>query len=234
MSARPQGRHRRPAPAHQSARRAALAAAPVMMAGLPFATAGSASAATDATWDRLAGCESGGNWSINTGNGYYGGLQFSAGSWRAAGGGAYASRADLATRSEQIATAEKLLDRQGWGAWPGCSSRLGLDSSDARGEARGADDERASRSEARSIPRTVSTQERSSAKAHKARPAVRRHAHARVAVHGVHRVRAGETLSSIAADNDVRGGWRALYAANRDRIDHPDVILRGWKLRLPA
>ena len=74
-------------------------------------------------WDRLAECESGGNWSINTGNGYYGGLQFSQGSWEAAGG--TGSPAD-ASREEQIRVAENLLARQGWGAWPACSSQLGL------------------------------------------------------------------------------------------------------------
>ncbi len=67
-----------------------------------------------------------GNWAINTGNGYYGGLQFSASTWRAYGGGAYASTANLASREQQIAIAQKVQAAQGWGAWPSCSSRLGL------------------------------------------------------------------------------------------------------------
>ncbi|WP_026306087.1 resuscitation-promoting factor [Smaragdicoccus niigatensis] len=79
-----------------------------------------------ATWDSIAQCESGGNWAINTGNGYYGGLQFSQGTWDAYGGGAYAGRADLASREQQIAIAEKVRAAQGWGAWPSCSSQLGL------------------------------------------------------------------------------------------------------------
>ena len=74
-------------------------------------------------WDRLAQCESGGNWSINTGNGYYGGLQFGLTAWRAVGG---SGRPDQASRAEQIRRAEILLDLQGWGAWPACSRRLGL------------------------------------------------------------------------------------------------------------
>lgn len=74
-------------------------------------------------WDRLAGCESGGNWSINTGNGYYGGLQFSLSSWRAVGGSGYPHQA---SKSEQIARAEMLKARQGWSAWPSCSSQLAL------------------------------------------------------------------------------------------------------------
>jgi hypothetical protein len=77
-------------------------------------------------WATIAACESGGNWSINTGNGYYGGLQFAQGSWEAAGGTQYAPRADLATPTQQIATAEVLLARQGWGAWPACSAAAGL------------------------------------------------------------------------------------------------------------
>ena len=89
-----------------------------------MATASSAQAST--VWDRVASCESGGNWSINTGNGFYGGLQFTNSTWRAYGGGSYASRADLASRSAQIAIATKVQASQGWGAWPACSSKLGL------------------------------------------------------------------------------------------------------------
>jgi uncharacterized protein YabE (DUF348 family) len=77
-------------------------------------------------WDQLAQCESGGNWAINTGNGYYGGLQFSYDTWLAYGGGAYAETANLASREEQIAIAEKVLAAAGWGSWPACSAELGL------------------------------------------------------------------------------------------------------------
>jgi hypothetical protein len=75
-------------------------------------------------WDAVAQCESGGNWSINTGNGYYGGLQFSPSTWLSFGGGADAPRADLATKAEQIAVAEKVLAVQGPGAWPTCGRSL--------------------------------------------------------------------------------------------------------------
>ncbi|BBX72302.1 resuscitation-promoting factor [Mycobacterium shinjukuense] len=78
-----------------------------------------------AIWDAIAGCEAGGNWSTNTGNGYYGGVQFDQGTWEANGGLRYAPRADLATREEQIAVAEVTRQRQGWGAWPACSGRAG-------------------------------------------------------------------------------------------------------------
>ena len=80
-----------------------------------------------ATWDKLAKCESGGNWAINTGNGYQGGLQFNKQTWQAYGGGQYAPTADQASREEQIAVAEKVKDdRGGYSAWPSCSSKLGL------------------------------------------------------------------------------------------------------------
>ena len=79
------------------------------------------------TWDKLAKCEATGNWSINSGNGYYGGLQFDAGTWKAYGGTQYAKLPHQASRSEQIAVASKVRDdRGGYGAWPGCSSKLGL------------------------------------------------------------------------------------------------------------
>lgn len=80
----------------------------------------------DAVWDRLAQCEAGGNWAINTGNGFFGGLQFTQGTWEAHGGRAYAPRADLATREEQITVAKRVQASQGWGAWPACTSSMGL------------------------------------------------------------------------------------------------------------
>ncbi len=87
-----------------------------------------ASAAPDSDWDRLAECEANGNWQINTGNGYHGGLQFSPSTWSAYGGQEFAPYAYQATREQQIAVAERTLAGQGWGAWPACSARLGLNS----------------------------------------------------------------------------------------------------------
>ncbi|NYS17607.1 transglycosylase family protein [Streptomyces sp. SJ1-7] len=77
-------------------------------------------------WEKVAACESSGDWAVNTGNGYYGGLQFSGPTWAAFGGTQYAPRADLATRDQQIAIAERVLDGQGPGAWPACSVKAGL------------------------------------------------------------------------------------------------------------
>lgn len=84
------------------------------------------SAASGSVWDSIAACESGGNWAIDTGNGFYGGLQFTQSTWAAYGGLAYAPRADLATRDQQIAVASKVQAGQGWGAWPVCSVKAGV------------------------------------------------------------------------------------------------------------
>jgi hypothetical protein len=95
-----------------------------VIGGGGIALAGHAAAAPDSEWDRVAACESGGNWGINTGNGYHGGLQFSQGTWAAHGGGEYATAANQATRDQQIAVAERVLASQGRGAWPVCGRGL--------------------------------------------------------------------------------------------------------------
>jgi hypothetical protein len=133
MAYEPRHRAQKRAGSKRSVRTAAIAVATVAAVAAPISSnLSSADAATGRTWNRLAGCESGGNWHINTGNGYYGGVQFNAGTWLGYGGGKYASRADLASRDEQIAIAEKVLKAQGWGAWPACSAQLGLTPADAR------------------------------------------------------------------------------------------------------
>jgi len=99
--------------------------APVRRASTRSSSASAPTVASGSVWDRVAACESGGNWHINTGNGFYGGLQFTASTWLAYGGGAYAPRADLATRDQQIAIAQKVLAGQGWNAWPVCSYKAG-------------------------------------------------------------------------------------------------------------
>lgn len=105
-----------------------FAASTVAVGAAAAIMAPNAAAAPDSDWDRLAQCESGGNWAIDTGNGYHGGLQFSAQTWQAFGGGEFAPTANLATREQQIAVAERTLAQQGWGAWPACSASLGLNS----------------------------------------------------------------------------------------------------------
>jgi resuscitation-promoting factor RpfA len=116
------GRHRKPTTSNISVAKLAFTGA--VLGGGGIALAGHAAAATDGEWDRVAGCESGGNWAINTGNGYHGGLQFSQGTWAAHGGGEFAASANQASREQQIAVAERVLASQGRGAWPVCGHGL--------------------------------------------------------------------------------------------------------------
>jgi resuscitation-promoting factor RpfA len=116
------GRHRKPTTSTVSVAKLAFTGA--VIGGGGIALAGNAAAAPDSEWDRVAACESGGNWGINTGNGYHGGLQFSQGTWAAHGGGEFASSANQATRDQQIAVAERVLATQGRGAWPVCGRGL--------------------------------------------------------------------------------------------------------------
>jgi len=198
---------------------------------LPLIGLSSAHAESAGVWDKVANCESSGNWHINTGNGYYGGLQFAASTWKSFGGGAYAARADLATKNQQIAVAEKVLRSQGPGAWPVCSVRAGLTR------------EAASASHTVHVPaakiRPVSAHT-GSAKAPaktpaKAAPAkTQAKAPARTpAAHDRYTVVTGDTLSGIAADQHVSGGWPRLYADNRSVVGgDPDLILPGQRLAL--
>lgn len=187
-----------------------------------LATAGSAHAATDSQWDRLAKCESGGDWHINTGNGFYGGLQFTSGTWRGHGGLKYAARADLATRDDQIQVASHVARTQGWGAWPVCSRKAGIWGSaptapTANGSAvTRADDQAASRSTARK-PLTSPTNPAKGGSVGT----------------GKHVVRPGETLSTIASSNHI-SSWQSLFRANQKTIKNPNVLRVGQVLNLPA
>ncbi|WIM85985.1 transglycosylase family protein [Candidatus Mycobacterium wuenschmannii] len=116
------GRHRKPTTSTVSVAKLAFTGA--VIGGGGVALAGHAAAAPDNEWDRVASCESGGNWAINTGNGYHGGLQFSQSTWASHGGGEYASSANQASRDQQIAVAERVLATQGKGAWPVCGRGL--------------------------------------------------------------------------------------------------------------
>lgn len=108
--------------------RALSVATTVAVTGGTLATLGAvpAQAAPESDWDKLAQCESSGNWAIDSGNGFYGGLQFTPSTWAGHGGTAYAPSANLATREQQIAIAERVQASQGWGAWPACTARLGI------------------------------------------------------------------------------------------------------------
>ena len=198
-----------------------IAGAATVVGGIT--TAGSAKAAS--VWDSVAQCESSGNWHINTGNGYYGGLQFSQSTWVGFGGRAYAPRADLASKAEQIAVAQKVLASQGPGAWPVCSRRAGL--TKANGGANAA----ASRSTVRK-PITTAKKKVVKKKSYATKTTTKKvnsYAGAGKKVS----VRRGDTLGSIAQRYHVSGGWKSLYSANKARVHNPNLIYVGQVLRLP-
>lgn len=202
------GRHRRLSTKRKLFATAATGAA--VVAGV-VGTAGTANAVTTSDWYQLAECESGGDWSINTGNGYYGGLQFSQSTWEAYGGLNYAARADLASPSEQIAVAEKTLQAQGWGAWPSCSAELGLTGVSTTPEGGSAPSGSASASsETSSGSGGASTSSG-----------------------GGYTVKSGDTLSTIASSLGVSGGWNALFEANSDVVSDPNMIYPGQQLSVP-
>ena len=169
-----------------------------------------ASAAAPNDWDAVAQCESSGNWSINTGNGYYGGLQFSLSSWAAAGGTQYASRPDLATKAQQIAAAEVLLDMQGPGAWPTCGKALDPSAPEAGAPA----------AAPAAAPAPAAPPQETEAASRADRPAS-----------GTYTVVAGDTLSKIAAAGGTT--WQALFAANEGTVSDPNRIQVGQVLLLP-
>jgi hypothetical protein len=215
-SERYRGRHRAPTQTGQIVARSTAAGTAFALPLVGFTTA--ANAATEEQWDHVAQCESGGNWHINTGNGYYGGLQFTSSTWLGYGGGNYASRADLASKSEQIAIANKVLASQGWGAWPVCSRYAGPATTQSESWA----------------PASTSTSS-STSSATASRTATHHRSYAKRPTRAIHVVRSGDTLSGLAQKYHVRGGWRAIYRANRTLIGgNPDLILVGMHLHIPA
>ncbi|MGG7308552.1 transglycosylase family protein [Curtobacterium sp. AB451] len=212
-----------------------LAFAGIAATGVGLAAA-PANAASGSTWDALAQCESGGNWAINTGNGYYGGLQFSLGTWQANGG---SGNPAAASRSAQIAVAERVLASQGWGAWPACSAKLGL--SGTTGAAPQAAAPAAPTQQAapqQQAPATqAAPQQQATAPATKAAPAAPAAPSkpAPVKTSGkTYTVVSGETLDSIATKLKIDGGWNELWAANTSTIDDANLIYAGQELQLPA
>ncbi|MFJ5543991.1 transglycosylase family protein [Micromonospora chalcea] len=201
-----------------SARRAALGAVVAgAVAGVATLFGPAAPASAGVNWDAVARCESGGNWKINTGNGYYGGLQFSRATWNGYGGQKYAARADLASRSEQIAVAEKVLRGQGIGAWPVCGKKGGSANAAATRSERAAPKKAAPK---RAVTRKAAPQRAATTTA--PRPSS-----------GTYVVRRGDTLSEIAVAQRIDGGWRALHERNRAVVgDDPGLIFPGQRLRL--
>ncbi|KUN06466.1 peptidase [Streptomyces canus] len=206
------GRHRRYQPNRINRASLTVTAGGVGIA-VPLIGTGTAHAADVDIWNKVAACESSSHWSINTGNGYYGGLQFTQSTWEAYGGTRYAPRADLATRDQQIAVAEKVLDGQGPGAWPACSVRAGLTRDGSAPDIQPLTEKRASVADVQ--PQTTPQSRAGSAE--------------------MYTVVRGDSLSRIADARKVRGGWRGLYAANRRTIGaDPDLIIPGQRLKLHA
>ncbi|WP_330166969.1 transglycosylase family protein [Streptomyces sp. HB2AG] len=293
------GRHHR---SSRAARIAAFAGVAGSAAAMPLVVAVSTASAADIpTWERVAKCESSGNWRTNTGNGYHGGLQFTPATWRAHGGTRYAPTADRATKEQQIVVAEKVLASQGPGAWGTCGARAGLaaggppaavgdgakkggegdrwtasgsgapgkydkygkyrkgaagkrqeasggasDGASGRGSGRatggvpgkengtgrgagnGAGSGAASRSDERGSAQAPRPLAGKGAGRESGREAGREPGKGA----STHRVKRGETLSSVAVQRDVGGGWKKLFELNRDILGSPDLIRAGQELRL--
>ncbi|MFE2318024.1 transglycosylase family protein [Streptomyces sp. NPDC059441] len=222
----------------KATRVAALAGVTGVAIAAPLMAAGNASAATTSEWDAVAQCESGGNWSINTGNGYYGGLQFSASTWAAYGGTAYAATADQASKSQQITIGEKVLAAQGKGAWPTCGT--GLSSAAYIGGASAPSTSSSSNSSSSNSSPSTSATTRSTDTA-ASRSASRPAAEKTVSTptgkkvkkgDGEYKVVKGDSLSSIAEKKKVKGGWQRLFKLNKDIIDDADFIYPGQQLHL--
>ena len=223
------GKHRRPSKAARAIAVVGVTGAAAVAA--PLMAAGSASAATTSEWDAVAQCESGGNWSINTGNGYYGGLQFSASTWAAYGGTAYASTADQASKTQQIEIAEKVLASQGKGAWPNCGTGL----SSAAYSGSGSSSSGSSQSSETTTRSTEQSASRSSERpaAKKSTKTVTTPTGKKVKKgDGEYKVVKGDTLSSIAEKHDVKGGWEKLFRLNKDIVEDANLIYPGQQLHL--
>ncbi|MER6225194.1 transglycosylase family protein [Streptomyces sp. 900105755] len=222
------GKHRRPS---KAVRAIAVAGVTGVAVAAPLMAAGSASAATASEWDAVAQCESGGNWAINTGNGYYGGLQFSASTWAAYGGTQYAAQANQATKAQQIQIAEKVLAAQGKGAWPVCGT--GLSGATYSGSSTGSSSSSSS-SSAGTSTRSTDTQAASrSAERPAAKKTVTTPTGKKVKKgDGEYKVVKGDTLSSIAEKHKVKGGWQALFKLNKDIVEDADFIYPGQQLHL--
>ncbi|MCU1684471.1 MAG: transglycosylase-like domain protein [Amycolatopsis sp.] len=207
------GKHRKMSAATRNIARVAVAGIAV---GAPLAIAATPAQASTTNWDAIAQCESGGNWAINTGNGYQGGLQFTASTWKAYGGSGSASSA---SREQQIAVAERVMAAQGPGAWPVCSKHAGSTSSYKSSNTQG------------SSKKSTSTKKSTPQVAPKATTA------APVAAgvtssnpNGDYTVIAGDTLSKIAAQFNVQGGFHKLQELNAQYVPNENLILVGQKL----
>ena len=236
-------------------------AAALAIGGVAAATMSmpAANAVDGATWDALAQCESGGNWSINTGNGFYGGLQFTQQSWNGVG---MSGSPATASRAQQIEAGERLLAIQGWGAWPACSAKLGLygktgaaptytePTTTVAAQSQTQQTYTAPAAQAAPAAAPAAPAAAPAAPAAQAAPAAveapaapaaapaveapAAPAAAPKAAAGTYTVVPGDSLSLIAAKLGVAGGYQAIAAANTDIIYNVDLIFPGQVLTIPA
>ncbi|WP_037599988.1 LysM peptidoglycan-binding domain-containing protein [Streptacidiphilus rugosus] len=200
---------------------------------LPMIGAVSAHAdSSQSVWDRVATCESTNNWQINTGNGFYGGLQFTQSTWDAYGGTAFAPRADMATKDQQITVAQAVLAGQGPGAWPVCSVEAGL--TEANGSAA-----MPPASSASDVTQTSQTSQASQTSqttpsdnaARSASSSTAASVSSTSASSHSYTVQSGDTLTNIAQNLHLKGGWRALWERNQGVVGgNPNYILPGQVL----
>jgi LysM repeat protein len=199
------GKHRKMSAATRTIARVAVAGIAV---GAPIAIAATPASATN--WDAIAQCESGGNWSTNTGNGYYGGLQFTQSTWKAYGG---TGSPQNASREQQIAVAERVMQGQGIHAWPVCGAKGGSSST-------------AHKSTAHKSTKKVTPKKSTTARKAVSTPALVANSNP----NGDYTVVAGDTLSKIAKKFNVQGGYQKLQDLNKSYISNPDFIVVGQKI----
>jgi LysM repeat protein len=198
-----------------AARTIAKVAVAGIIAGAPLGLAvGTANAAPGLDWDALAQCEASGNWAANTGNGYYGGLQFTQQTWNAYGGQGSPANA---SREQQIAVAERVLAGQGKGAWPACTAKMGA------GQV-------AKTAPAPQQQRKAQPQQRQAAAPVQQAPVAVAVAGSKSNPSGNYEIKAGDTLSKIAEANKVAGGYQAIVEKNKDFLTNPDLIFPGDKI----
>jgi len=218
----------------------AAIAVPVMMAG--------SASADSVNWTAIANCESSGNWAADTGNGFYGGLQFTQSTWDAYGGDQYASSANLASEADQITVAEAVLAGQGIGAWPVCgayagsgttysgtntsgdtssSSTASSDTSSSSSSSSDTSSSSSSSSDTSSAPAASSSDTSSSSSSDTSSAST-----SASSTGGTYTVVSGDTLSGIAAKEGI-SNWHTLYTENESTVgSNPNLILVGQVLNL--
>lgn len=207
-----------------------------MAVGTPLAIAATPAQASDTNWDAVAQCESGGNWSTSTGNGYSGGLQFSPSTWKAYGG---SGSPQNASRSEQIQVAEKVKSGQGMSAWPNCgkkgSSSSSYKSSNTGSSSKSSSSSSSKSSSSSSSKKSDSSSSKSSSSSKKSTSSSSKSSSktattAKSNPNGDYTVKQGDTLSKIAKENSVDGGYSKLKQLNKGYISDADMIVVGQQI----